>query len=507
MNTQRPEWNDANNALVGNGVSMVTLYYLRRFLKFWHAKFADTQLVSVQISEEVRELFDNIFKLFTENTGVLENGFSEKERKYFTDKLGESGTNYRNAVYQQSFSGNKKAISAAELTDFAQLSLAYVDQSIKVNKRYDGLFHAYNLISFSKNGVLIRHLYEMLEGQVSVLSSGYLNAEESLDVLNALKSSSLFRSDQYSYLLYPDRELPRFSEKNNIPIHRVQESKLLSKLIAKKDTSILSTDQSGHYHFNGSFRNADVLDEALSALDKTLYGELVIKEKNIVLDIFEEIFDHQSFTGRSGTFYGYEGLGSIYWHMVSKLLLATEESIFKALDEDADPGIVGDLKDHYYEIKAGIGLYKSPELYGAFPTDAYSHTPGNSGARQPGMTGQVKEDFISRMGELGVRIKKGEIVFDTSLINPDEFLDKESIFKYYSPKGKNLELQLDEKQLAFTICQVPMVYKLSNDEKITVFSINGQSKEIKGTSLNIKTSSSIFNRKGEIERIEISIKQ
>ena len=35
MNTQRPEWNDANNALVGNGVSMVTLYYLRRFLNFF----------------------------------------------------------------------------------------------------------------------------------------------------------------------------------------------------------------------------------------------------------------------------------------------------------------------------------------------------------------------------------------------------------------------------------------------------------------------------------------
>ncbi len=32
MNTQRPEWNDANNALVGFGVSMVTLYFLRRFL-------------------------------------------------------------------------------------------------------------------------------------------------------------------------------------------------------------------------------------------------------------------------------------------------------------------------------------------------------------------------------------------------------------------------------------------------------------------------------------------
>jgi hypothetical protein len=35
LNTQRPEWNDANNALVGNGVSMVTLNYLNRFINFF----------------------------------------------------------------------------------------------------------------------------------------------------------------------------------------------------------------------------------------------------------------------------------------------------------------------------------------------------------------------------------------------------------------------------------------------------------------------------------------
>ena len=39
MNTQRPEWNDANNALVGNGASMVTLYYLRRYINFCIALF------------------------------------------------------------------------------------------------------------------------------------------------------------------------------------------------------------------------------------------------------------------------------------------------------------------------------------------------------------------------------------------------------------------------------------------------------------------------------------
>jgi hypothetical protein len=34
MNTQRPEWNDANNALAGYGLSMVTLYHLERYLGF-----------------------------------------------------------------------------------------------------------------------------------------------------------------------------------------------------------------------------------------------------------------------------------------------------------------------------------------------------------------------------------------------------------------------------------------------------------------------------------------
>ena len=34
LNTQRPEWNDANNALVGHGVSVVTLCHLRRFVVF-----------------------------------------------------------------------------------------------------------------------------------------------------------------------------------------------------------------------------------------------------------------------------------------------------------------------------------------------------------------------------------------------------------------------------------------------------------------------------------------
>ena len=60
-------------------------------------------------------------------------------------------------------------------------------------------------------GIEINYLPEMLEGQVAVLSSGQLNPKESLAVLDALKASALFREDQYSYILYPNKTLPASS--------------------------------------------------------------------------------------------------------------------------------------------------------------------------------------------------------------------------------------------------------------------------------------------------------
>jgi hypothetical protein len=503
LNTQRPEWNDANNALVGNGVSMVTLYYLRRFLKFWSLRFSESVNKEITVSEEVDTFYNKIFTLFAENTALLETGFSNAERRRFTDCLGEAGSDYRNSIYEKSFSGRKKAIQVKKLLEFVQLAMDYMDQSIKVNKREDGLYHTYNLISFSNQSVSIRHLYEMLEGQVAVLSSGYLSVKESLDVLNALKWSDLFRRDQYSYLLYPDRQLPLFTQKNNIPGSKVKESKLLSKLIADSDSSILNKDDLGNFHFNGKFRNATVLEKALGKLDSATYASLLAEEKEKVLEIFEELFDHQSFTGRSGTFYGYEGLGSIYWHMVSKLLLAAQECYFKGVYEGADTVVVGKIKDHYYEIKAGIGLNKSPALYGAFPTDAHSHTPGNAGAQQPGMTGQVKEDFISRMREIGIHVHDGEIVFQSSLLNPAEFLNQISTFEYFDLKGEEQQIILQQGQLGFTFCQVPVIYSESDEDKINVTFADGKQILLTGHTIGKEMSSKIFQRTGELIQIVV----
>ncbi len=503
LNTQRPEWNDANNALVGNGVSMVTLYYLRRYLKFWSERFKEMELQEILVSEEVKTLFDNIHRVFAENTDLLAGGFSDSNRRRMTDELGEAGSNYRNSVYKNSFSGKKKPVTVQSLLNFTRLSLDYMDQSIRVNKRDDGLYHAYNLISFSDESIAIRNLYEMLEGQVAVLSSGYLSVNESLEVLNVLKASKLFREDQYSYLLYPDRQLPLFVQKNTIPAEKVNGSKLLSRLLADQNSSILTKDELGNYHFNGSFRNVGVLQSTLDQLSNPEYQKLLSEEKEQIMGIYEELFDHQSFTGRSGTFYGYEGLGSIYWHMVSKLLLATQENYFRGVEEQANPEILGKIKDHYYEIKAGIGLYKSPELYGAFPTDAYSHTPGNAGAQQPGMTGQVKEDFICRMREVGVHVQDGKISFQSGLMNHNELLQKELVFEYYDLKGLKQYLPLQKSQLGFTFCQLPVCYNSSQTDEIIVTTTQGQLLRISGHELPSELSKKVFDRSGEFHLIEV----
>ena len=157
---------------------------------------------------------------------------------------------------------------------------------------------------------------------------------------------------------------------------------------------------------------------------------MVESDRQIILDIYEHLFNHREFTRRSGTFYAYEGLGSIYWHMVSKLILAIQESYHSALESGASQEELDALAEQYYEAWAGLGIHKSPEIYGAFSTDPYSHTPSHRGAQQPGMTGQVKEDIISRYGELGVYIKDGVVKFNPSLLQADEFLSSSDAVSY-----------------------------------------------------------------------------
>lgn len=506
MNTQRPEWNDANNALVGNGVSMVTLYYLRRFLQFFKPLLATSKLEAVNISPELLECFTGMTTTLKNFRPLLAGRILDKDRKTILDGLGQAGSDYREKIYAQTFSGRKVQLDLRDFRSFLDLSLQYLEHSIEANKRPDQLYHAYNLMTVvSQEEVAIGRLSEMLEGQVAVLSSGYLSSEEALQVLDGLKHSKLFREDQYSYLLYPNKELPRFLEKNGIPESSVASSSLLQSLVANGHTGIIYRDVGGDYHFNGDFTNANDLNHRLDQLPSSEYGALVASERQLVLAIFEQVFDHKSFTGRSGTFFGYEGLGSIYWHMVSKLQLAVQECCLKAFAEGASEAITGRLIAHYFEINEGIGVHKPPTLYGAFPTDPYSHTPAGKGAQQPGMTGQVKEDILSRFGELGVVVENGQISFHPQLLRREEFLKDPATFDFVDLQQASKQLHLEPGTLGFTYCQVPVVYELGPGRSLEIRYADGTNTTSDTLSVDKAISKMIFDRTGAIDLIRLQV--
>jgi hypothetical protein len=359
-------------------------------------------------------------------------------------------------------------------------------------------------MSVENDGVSISYLPEMLEGQVAVLSSGFLNGKESLEVLDALRNSALYRADQNSYILYPNKALPKFLEKNTLPKDKVEKSFLLKKLLDNNNFQVVNQDIKGNYHFNGNFHNANDVKESLLQLGRLQeYKQLVDNESELVLQIFEEVFNHKAFTGRSGTFYGYEGLGSIYWHMVSKLHVAVLEVIEAAKEANESQATIDSLIAHFDAVGAGIGVHKSPEVYGAFPTDPYSHTPFNKGAQQPGMTGQVKEDILTRIGELGVKLKDGQLHFQPNFLLRNEFLAQEIEAIFVLVDGTKKTLTIPKNSMAFTVCQVPVIYKTATANSIELYNTNGSKETLDTLELSKEQSRRIFHRTGEISQVVV----
>jgi hypothetical protein len=247
------------------------------------------------------------------------------------------------------------------------------------------------------------------------------------------------------------------------------------------------------------FRNTDQLRAALDK-DTTVGAD----DADNLCDAYESVFHHRKFTGRSGSMFKYEGLGCIYWHMVSKLLLATGEVIAGEVRKGADPVLTDRLGERFREIRDGLGMHKTPMEYGAFPVDPYSHTPGFTGVQQPGLTGQVKEDLITRFLQLGVRVERGEVVFEPVLLGHDEFLRKPAPWNY-SVGDATRSVELPAGSLAFTLCGVPVVYRLADSGSLQVIEEDGEPTVIEGTRLGPERSRSLFRREPRIRKLVVEL--
>ncbi|MBY6198248.1 hypothetical protein [Vibrio hangzhouensis] len=506
LNTQRPEWNDANNAIVGNGLSMVTLYYMRRYVTFMQ-KLLCRAPVNVELSNEVSTWMLNTIEVLSDAAATIRlKDVDAKARKTLLVKLEEAAAQYREEVYQQGFSG-KSVLDMSKVESLLNVSLTLLDQTIHNNKREDGLYNAYNILDVNADEARVEELYPMLEGQVAILSAGILDSKQVIALLENLFNSEMYREDQRSFMLYPDRQLAGYMQKNQVTRDVIEGNPLLKVMLDNQDKRIVSEDIERKVHFNADFENAEVLRQRMAAV-KGDYPEYGDKEWQQVLDLYEETFNHKAFTGRSGTMFGYEGLGCIYWHMVSKLLLAVQENYQRSWVESGDSEETRKLADFYYKVREGIGFNKTPEVYGAFPTDPYSHTPKQAGAQQPGMTGQVKEEVITRFGELGLLVQDGEIQIDPSLLYAGEFLTKDEEFTYYTMDHAKAAFTVNKGELAFTYCQVPFVYQLDDnvrDVSIELLMSSGESKSVQSHIVPESLSKQIFNRTGAIDKVIVTI--
>ena len=506
LNTQRPEWNDANNALVGQGLSMVTLYYMRRYLRFLQDLLVakdDSFAVSASVAEWHRGTAKALRSL---RSKVDKNAIDDATRRRSLAALGRSASAYRDSLYSRGALGSPVDLPVAEIRSLIEDALAAVDHSISANKRADALYHAYNTVEFNGETLGVENLYPMLEGQVAALSSGAVPADEAIDVLEALYESAIYRADQDSFMLYPDRDLPGFLERNRVPEQRAMSISLLRNMLHAGDTRIVFRDAEGDIRFNADFRNAGDVREALDEI-KADFGDEVAAVRREILELYENVFDHKSFTGRSGTMFGYEGLGSIYWHMVSKLLLAVAENFVAACESDADASTVQRLGELYYRVREGIGFNKTPLEYGAFPVDPYSHTPKHAGARQPGMTGQVKEEILTRFVELGARIREGQITIDPALLRRREFAAEARTFCYLDVDQSWRSLDLPPASLAFTWCQLPFVYILDDSAEagLEIELDNGETQKFPTATLAPELSAHVFERTGHIRKVTVRI--
>ncbi len=503
LNTQRPEWNDAQNGLPGWSCSTVTLQHLHRYLQVIREIFERCNNEAIAISEEIAGWINSLARALKEpdtDTALTD----DVKRKVVMDALGNAGSAYREQLYAYGLSGHTIEMRLHDLAHFLEQARESIAPTLHASQRKDGLYYSYNWLRPRGDEAMgIEPNVAMLEGQVAALESGLLTAGSAATLLSNMPGKGL--NSPIGYLLYPDRRTQSFVEKHCIKANDVARCSLARRLLAKKDDRLMSRADTGEYYFNAALVNEKHLLAQLDELANDGYAKAVERDRERILEIYRGLYRQNIYNGRAQYFFKYEGLGCIYWHMVSKLLLAVQRTFWQAVDDEVEEVTIATLAKHYFGIRKSSAYLKSPQTYGAFPQDPYSHSPKNKGAQQPGLTGLVKEDLLLRWGELGVRVREGRITFSASLLRKRDFLIEPASFEYFNLRGEKESLKLASGQLGFTYCQVPIVYVRAEEPRLRVKLGPNRTQERQELVLTRNESRALFNRTGDVKNIEVAL--
>ena len=95
--------------------------------------------------------------------------------------------------------------------------------------------------------------------------------------------------------------------------------------------------------------------------------------------------------------------------------------------------------------------------------------------------------------------------FDPTVLKASEFLEKTQTFEYYDSQQELQRLSVGRGCLAFTICQVPVVYKISEEASISVEFTDSTAIKIEGIWLDRQISTAIFKRANKVKMISVYV--
>ena len=123
------------------------------------------------------------------------------------------------------------------------------------------------------------------------------------------------------------------------------------------------------------------------------------------------------------------------------------------------------------------------------------------------MTGQVKEEIITRFRELGISVDAGTVTFAPRLLRQREFTVESRDFRYLDVDDQWQEITVPAAGLAFTWCQVLLVYSLNDNAEpsITLTHGDGSQQMLPGPVLPADQSIEIFRRSGRIRRLDLVV--
>ena len=99
----------------------------------------------------------------------------------------------------------------------------------------------------------------------------------------------------------------------------------------------------------------------------------------------------------------------------------------------------------------------------------------------------------------------GTLEFKPSLLHRGELSAGPAPFRYVALDGEEDEIQLPASALAFTCCQVPVIYVRGQAASITCRFADGSESTADGARLSPAHSASVFARTGELHSILVTL--